>query len=271
MTIEQLRQPILQEYTQFVEEYKQLTHSSVSLLCDVQEYLDYFPGKQLRPMLVLLSAKASGTMHYKHILLAAAVELLHNATLMHDDVVDESNVRRGHQSIRGRWGNQVAVLCGDYYLMSVMSVLRDVAHKTSGEIINDTVSIMCQGELKQLANVGNDNINIETYIDIIGGKTASLMSACCELGACIFEDETPAPFRQAMKDYGYHYGLVYQIRDDLNDLNCQHDIKMPNSVDAQQLINEHTHLAQEALSTLPDTSAKQVLLNLLLPSAPQPR
>lgn len=270
MTIEQLQQPIQAEFKLFTEEYRRRTQCDVPLLSEVEDYLHQFPGKQLRPILVLLSAKACGELVHNHIMLATAIEMLHNATLMHDDVVDESNTRRGHDSIRHRWSNQVAVLCGDYYLSLVMSILHDVKHQSAAEIINRIVSIMCEGELKQLANINNPKLKVDTYIDIIGSKTASLMSACCVLGACSFAEDSQHDYRQAMSEYGYHYGLVYQIRDDLNDIANQHDIGLPNGVNPQQLIDEHVELAIKALQPIPDSPARQLLCDLLLPSAPQP-
>lgn len=277
MTIEQLQQPILTEFEQFREEYRRRTISDVPLLSEVEDYLGKIPGKQLRPILVLLSAKACGEITHNHVMLATAIELLHNASLMHDDVVDESNSRRGCDSIRHRWSNQVAVLCGDYYLSRVMSVLHDVKHRTAAKIINRIVSIMCEGELKQLANIGNKQLKVDTYIDIIGGKTASLMSACCELGSCSFSDEGDtdyfqalSTYSQAMRDFGYHYGIVYQIRDDINDIANCHDIGFPKNADPQQLINNHIEQAMQALNVLPDSHARQLLADLLLPTAPQP-
>lgn len=277
MTIEQLQQPIRAEFEQFKEEYRQRTTSDVPLLSEVEKYLETIHGKQLRPILVLLSAKACGEISHNHVMLATAIELLHNASLMHDDVVDESDCRRGFDSIRHRWNNQVAVLCGDYYLSRVMSVLHDVNHRAAAEIINRIVSIMCEGELKQLANLGNKQLKVDTYIDIIGGKTASLMSACCELGACSFTNEgdnkyyqSLSDYSQAMRDFGYHYGIVYQIRDDINDIANCHDIGFPANANPQQLINSHVEQALNALNVLPASPARQLLADLLLPTAPQP-
>ena len=126
MTAEELQEPVRLPFNDFRDEYRRYTHSVAPLLHDVEEYLAQIPGKQLRPLILLLSAKACNTLTHSHILLATAIELLHNATLMHDDVVDESDTRRGHESVRHRWSNQVAVLCGDYYLSQVMSILHEV-------------------------------------------------------------------------------------------------------------------------------------------------
>lgn len=266
----QLIDPVRYHFELFQKEYHRHTRNAVPLLCEVEDYLAGHPGKQLRPLLVLLSAQACGSMANGHIVLATVVELLHNATLMHDDVVDESDNRRGHDSVRHRWGNQVAVLCGDYYLAEAMSALHWVNDKTITDIVNRTVRTMCEGELKQLASA-NKPLDEETYIDIIGCKTASLMSACCALGAChIHEPQPILENMMALKDFGYHYGIVYQIRDDMHDSDARHDATLQSAVDPQRLINHHTQLATDALRPIPDSPAKQALLSLLLSTAPQP-
>ncbi|MBR6991350.1 MAG: polyprenyl synthetase family protein [Bacteroidales bacterium] len=269
MTLTELIQPVQHHFDLFQEEYQCRTHSTVPLLKEVEEYLNQFPGKRLRPLLVLLAAETCGTLDDRHIIAAAIVEMLHNATLMHDDVVDESPRRRGHDSVRHRWSNQVAVLCGDYYLAQTMSALHEINDSNATCIVNKAVRTMCEGELKQLASA-NCPLDTESYIDIIGSKTASLLSACCELGACHIVNHTESPYRQAMRNFGYHYGIVFQIRDDMHDTNCQHDATLQSTIDPQQLIDHHTRLAIEALNPIPDTPARRSLCSLLLPDAPQP-
>ncbi|MBQ6069407.1 MAG: polyprenyl synthetase family protein [Bacteroidales bacterium] len=269
MTLTELIQPVQSHFDLFQEEYQHRTHSTAPLLKDVEEYLSHFLGKRLRPLMVLLSAEACGTMNSNHILVATIVEMLHNATLMHDDVVDESSLRRGHESVRHRWGNQVAVLCGDYYLARTMMALHEMNDSNATSIINNTVRTMCEGELKQLASA-NRPLDEDGYLDIIGSKTASLMSACCELGACNIGSTVASPYREALRNFGYHYGIVFQIRDDMHDTDIRHDATLQGTIDPKLLIDRHTRLAIEALSSLPDTPARQSLCSLLLPDAPQP-
>ena len=175
MTLTELIQPVQSHFELFQEEYQHRTHSTAPLLKDVEEYLSHFLGKRLRPLMVLLSAEACGTMNSNHILVATIVEMLHNATLMHDDVVDESSLRRGHESVRHRWGNQVAVLCGDYYLARTMMTLHEMNDSNATSIINNTVRTMCEGELKQLASA-NRPLDEDGYIDIIGTKGVARMT-----------------------------------------------------------------------------------------------
>lgn len=270
MTIDQLQQPIRETFRLYLQDYRLRTTSDIPLLTDVEQYLSQFPGKQIRPTLLLLSAQACQNNHEKQVILASAVELLHNASLMHDDVVDESDVRRGGDSVRHRWGNQVAVLCGDYYLSLVMNALQETNMEVAARLLKDTVDSMCRGELKQLSLVSKGPTTVENYIDIIGCKTAAMMSTCCELGACTPDNTDLGVYRQALRDYGYHYGLVFQMRDDLNDTNMDHDISLFDNSTVQSLIEEHMSLAREALTLLPDTPARQSLYDFLLPTAPQP-
>ncbi len=263
MTIEQLQLPILEEFRLFRQEYGRRTESEVPLLGEVESYLNTTSGKQLRPLLVLLSAKACGTMAEHHILLAAAVELLHNATLMHDDVVDESDERRGNDSIRHRWGNAAAVLCGDYFLAQVMTVLHDVGGEKPSTIVNETVRRMCAGELKQLSILKSGQVKLEDYLDIIGSKTAQLMSACCELGACRNTENGDETYQQIMQEFGYNYGLAFQICDDMTDQQDCHDIGFPEGVQPQQLLDQYAGRALSLLAQLPESPAREMLGQLV--------
>lgn len=267
MTIRELQLPVLEAFNCFKEEYaRQITsgkqEKNSSFLAEVGQQLSEHPGKMLRPLLLLLSAKACGHLSNQHIKLAIAMEMLHNATLMHDDVVDESDQRRGTDSVRHRWGNQVAVLCGDYYLSQAMSIIQETGNRKASAIVAETVSTMSLGELKQLYLVGKGEITADHYIDVIGSKTASLMSACCELGS-LPETGDNAPYSKPMHDFGYHYGIVFQIRDDMADLQEAHDIKMPSSINPNEPVTHHSQLAANALKPIPDSPAKQSLLCLL--------
>lgn len=267
MPIQELQLPVLDEFNCFKTEYSRCIKGGNEDLCpsiiaEVAEHLSSHPGKMLRPLLLLLSAKACGHLSHMHINLAVAMELLHNATLMHDDVVDESDQRRGTGSIRYRWGNQAAVLCGDYFLSRVMSILQETGNKQASTLVNNTVATMSLGELKQLYYVGRKDISADQYIDVIGSKTASLLSVCCELGS-LPETGGQAPYCNAMRDFGYHYGIVFQIRDDMADMQEAHDIKMPDTVRPEELVARHAQIAFEALQHIPDSPAKQSLLCLL--------
>ena len=271
MTLKELQEPVLLPFTEFRDTYLQYVKGSVPLLNQVETHIAQKPGKQLRPLLLLLSARACNTLTPSHVQLAAAMELLHNATLMHDDVVDESDTRRGQESVRHHWSNQVAVLCGDYYLAQVMLILQKVGNPEVTSRVTQTVATMCQGELKQLGLVSQKNISTDNYLDVIGSKTASLMALCCELGAMhLAQDHRDISMCETMHDFGYNYGMTFQIRDDVLDSLSPHDISFPTDFNPQDMIEEYTERASRALLKLSPSTAKDALSKLLLPSAPHP-
>lgn len=271
MTLKELQEPVLLPFTEFRDTYLQYAKGSVPLLDQVETYIAQKPGKQLRPLLLLLSARACNTLTPSHVQLAAAMELLHNATLMHDDVVDESDTRRGQDSVRHHWSNQVAVLCGDYYLAQVMLILQKVGRPEVTSRVTQTVATMCQGELKQLGLVSQENISTDNYLNVIGSKTASLMALCCELGAMnLADDYSDNSMCGTMHDFGYNYGITFQIRDDVLDSLSPHDISFPTAFNPQDMIEKYTERANRALLNLSPSRAKEALSKLLLPSAPHP-
>jgi octaprenyl-diphosphate synthase len=211
--------PVEREMKEFNAEFRRAMISDVPLVNLVAKYLIRTKGKQLRPMLVLLSAKACGEVNDATYRAATLVELLHTATLIHDDVVDDSELRRGLASIKALWKNKVGVLMGDYLL--AQGLLRTV--KTNEyhflEITSNAVRRMSEGELYQLQKARQLNIDEAAYFRIIADKTASLISTCCELGAAsIYPDKTEGKgkvYRDALRNYGEGVGIAFQIRDDL--------------------------------------------------------
>ncbi len=205
-------QPVECEMKEFNAEFRRSMVSDVPLVNLVAKYLIRTKGKQLRPMLVLLSAKACGKVNDATYRAATLVELLHTATLVHDDVIDDSELRRGFASIKALWKNKVGVLMGDYLL--AQGLLRTV--KTNEyhflEITSNAVRRMSEGELYQLQKARQLNIDEAAYFRIIADKTASLLSSCCELGAASVAGHS---YRDALKNYGESIGIAFQIRDDL--------------------------------------------------------
>lgn len=269
-TLLKLQQPVEEPMRQFRQLYRQRIPADTPLLAEVDQYLLQCPGKQLRPLLLLLSAQVCGGVHREHLLLAVAVEMLHNATLMHDDVVDEADQRRGRPSVRSRWNNQTAVLCGDYYLAQVMSLLQEVNLPQATAWVCNTVSTMCRGELLQLGMVANGATSVEDYLRVIENKTAQLMASCCQLGAIAATPAPPSHYGKALYRFGLHYGMLYQLRDDMGSLATGHDATLPTGTNPQPLMAEHARLAAEALQALPLSPAHTALLTLLSPQAPGP-
>lgn len=213
--------PVEREMKEFNAEFRRAMISEVPLVNLVAKYLIRTKGKQLRPMLVLLSAKACGEVSGATYRAATLVELLHTATLIHDDVIDDSELRRGFASIKALWRNKVGVLMGDYLL--AQGLLRTV--KTNEyhflEITSNAVRRMSEGELYQLQKARQLNIDETAYFRIIADKTASLLSTCCELGAASIyptaneKEGDGKAYREALKNYGEAIGIAFQIRDDL--------------------------------------------------------
>ncbi len=173
-------------------------------------------GKRLRPALLLLSAQAVGKVNDAHRVLAAVVEMVHTATLVHDDVLDEAAIRRHEETVNARWNNQTSILLGDY-LFSHAFYLASTLETTFGcRAIGKATNIVCEGELKQTAASGNFLLARDAYFDIIAAKTAELCACCCQLGAH-YADATPEVI-QRMESYGRHLGIAFQIADDLLDL-----------------------------------------------------
>jgi len=173
-------------------------------------------GKRLRPALVLLTAKACGRLREEHLVLAAAMELIHTATLIHDDVLDEADLRRHLETVNARWDNEASILLGDYLLARAICLASSVDDNRACREIGQASRMMCEGELRQIVGRGNYDLTEEEYLEIITGKTAELCACCCRLGA--HYAGAPEPVCEAMGRYGENLGMAFQIADDLLDL-----------------------------------------------------
>ncbi len=194
------------------EEYlRRMTGGDSSLLRQVEAYTAGRTGKMLRPRMLLAAASAgsqplapNSQLPRRTLLLAVAVEMLHNASLLHDDVIDRDITRRGQPSVNARWNNAVAVLVGDYHLVSIMQLLDEIGERQVSQRFNDTVKSMVEAELLQ-QELDTEHLTLDSYLRIIDGKTANLFALAAELG------------NPALRDYGLHYGRLFQLRDDLAD------------------------------------------------------
>ncbi len=205
--------------------------SEVSLLDTIMTYIVKRKGKQMRPMFVLFTAKLNGGISEATHRGAALVELLHTATLVHDDVVDDSYKRRGFFSINALWKNKIAVLVGDYLLSRglLLAVTNKDFHLL--EIVNDAVQKMSEGELLQIEKARKLNLVEDVYFDIITKKTASLIASCCAIGAASVIDD--AEKIEQMRDFGEKIGIAFQIKDDLFDYGAD-DIGKPTGIDIKE-------------------------------------
>ncbi len=196
-------------------------HSDVVLIRQVSEYIIAGGGKRLRPALVLLSAGAFGYQGKHQHELAAVVEFIHTATLLHDDVVDESNLRRGRQTAHALFGNAASVLVGDFLYSRAFQMMVGVDNMRVMRVLADATNIIAEGEVLQLLNCNDPDTDEQRYLQVIRYKTAKLFEAATRLGA-ILGNASPAD-EAAMANYGMHLGTAFQLIDDVLDYSGQHD------------------------------------------------
>lgn len=222
---------ISEELIQFEAHFREAVKSRVALLDRIMQYIVKRKGKQLRPMFVLLSARLGGEVDDSTYRAASLVELLHTATLVHDDVVDDALERRGFFSINALWKNKIAVLVGDYLLSKgLLLSLNNKDHEVL-RILSEAVRLMSEGELLQIEKARNLNLKESIYYEIINGKTASLLASACAAGASTtFTD--PEKVEQ-MRLFGEKVGMAFQIKDDLFDYGSM-DIGKPTGNDIKE-------------------------------------
>lgn len=225
------KQVIAAELNMFESHFKEAVKSRIALLDRIMQYIVKRKGKQMRPMFVLLSAKLGGTVNESTFRAASLVELVHTATLVHDDVVDDSLERRGFFSVNALWKNKVAILVGDYLLSKgLLLSLTNKDHMVL-EILTEAFKLMSEGELLQFEKSRKLNLNEEIYYDIIKGKTASLLASACAAGAST-TFENPEDVNR-MKLFGEKVGMAFQIKDDLFDYGSQ-DVGKPTGNDIKE-------------------------------------
>ena len=194
----------------------QVADSEINLLTRGAAHISRAGGKRLRPALVLLSSGACGSGGVRTIHLATAVELMHTASLIHDDIMDEAILRRGQPTVNGKWDNLFAVITGDYLYCKVFSFLAKNKEFEIISILAATTARMCEGEIAQIARRNDSDISEGEYLSIIEGKTASLFSACCRIGT--LTDGTAGHLGDALARYGLNFGMGFQIVDDVLDV-----------------------------------------------------
>lgn len=214
-SLSDISKPVKEELENFQSIFKQSMKSKVGLVDLVAHYIIRQKGKKIRPILVLLSAKLSGEISDRTYRGAVLVELLHTATLVHDDVVDNADKRRGFASINAIWKNKVAVLMGDYLLSRGLLISVEGKDFDFLEVMTNTVKRMSEGELLQIQKTRKLDIDEVTYFNIISDKTASLLETCCVIGAMSATDNKELQY--SMKKFGEYIGLAFQIRDDILD------------------------------------------------------
>ena len=232
-TVSQIKQPIEYEMELFEKKFQLSMYSKVSLLNRITHYVVNRKGKQMRPMFVFLIAKMfnNGDVNDRTYRGASVIELIHTATLVHDDVVDESNKRRGFFSINALWKNKIAVLVGDFLLSKGLLLSIDNSDFDLLKIISTAVREMSEGELLQIEKARKLDITESVYFEIIRKKTATLIAACCEMGS----QSVMAPKTEVenMRQFGEYIGMAFQIKDDLFDYGTQ-KIGKPTGIDIKE-------------------------------------
>jgi octaprenyl-diphosphate synthase len=251
------KEVIGKELEEFEKHFKDAVKSRVSLLDRIMQYIVKRKGKQMRPMFVLLSAKLHGDISASSYRAASLVELLHTATLVHDDVVDDALERRGMFSINALWKNKIAVLVGDYLLSKGLLLSLENKDFEILTILSNAVKKMSEGELLQIEKTRNLNFDESVYYEIINGKTASLLASSCGAGAAsVTKDEH---IIQQMRDFGEMVGMAFQIKDDLFDYG---DVAVGkptgNDIKEKKLTLPLIHVLQKV-----DPSLKKELINIV--------
>ncbi|MBI1871720.1 MAG: polyprenyl synthetase family protein [Chlamydiae bacterium] len=217
LEIKKLIEPLVEPLSE-VEQLilREVSSSKFDFINEAAQHITLDQGKRLRPILILASAKAFGTLSHDHILLAVIVELLHTATLLHDDVLDEADTRRHRKSVNAQWGNTTSVLLGDYLFARAFMLLSSLKSNILFELISETTKDICEGELLQIRSAGNPLFQEEEYFEMIRKKTAVLFTSCCQ-GSAIISGAKPI-WIEGMRRYGDFLGQAFQIGDDIMDL-----------------------------------------------------
>ncbi|WP_394750776.1 polyprenyl synthetase family protein [Spongiimicrobium salis] len=246
----QIREPIEEEMELFEKKFYESMSSKVALLNRITYYIVNRKGKQMRPMFVFLTAKmvSGGTINERSYRGASVIELIHTASLVHDDVVDDSNKRRGFFSINALWKNKIAVLVGDYLLSKGMLLSVDHEDFDQLKIISVAIREISEGELLQIEKARRLDITEDVYYEIIRQKTATLIAACCSLGACSVKPDSPEV--ETFRKFGELIGMAFQIKDDLFDYGDA-KIGKPTGIDIKEqkmtlpLIHVLNHCSQK--------------------------
>jgi octaprenyl-diphosphate synthase len=229
--LKQIQAPIESEMVQFELKFRDFMKSKVKLLDHITHYIVKRKGKQMRPMFVFLTAGVCGGINDSTHRGAALIELLHTATLVHDDVVDDANYRRGFFSVNALWKNKIAVLVGDYLLSRGLLLSVDNGDFHLLKIVSHAVREMSEGELLQIAKARKLDITEDVYFTIIRQKTASLIASCCAVGAA--SSQSDAETIEKMREFGEKIGMAFQIKDDLFDFGTD-EIGKPVGIDIKE-------------------------------------
>jgi octaprenyl-diphosphate synthase len=255
LSLDKIKQPIAPVMEKFESHFRDSMRSKVPMLDRITHYIVKRKGKQMRPMFVFFSAGLCGGINDASYRAAALIELLHTATLVHDDVVDDSNERRGFFSINALWKNKIAVLVGDYLLSKGLLLSVENNDHELLKIVSTAVRVMSEGELLQIEKARRLDIKEEIYFDIIRQKTASLIASCCACGASSAGADQNVVSNMHL--FGEYIGIAFQIKDDLFDYGPDGVIGKPTGIDIKE--SKMTLPLIYALSKAPYSEKKKVI------------
>jgi len=232
LSLKEIQAPVAEHLGNFEKKFRASMKSSVPLLDKITHYIIKRKGKQMRPLFVFLSASTTGGIRESTYRAACLIELLHTATLVHDDVVDDSNLRRGYFSINALWKNKIAVLVGDYLLSKGLLFSLENDDYDLLKIVNNAVREMSEGELLQIEKARHLDISEEIYFEIIRKKTASLIASCCACGSA--SSGADPETIEKMRLFGEYTGIAFQIKDDLFDYETDNITGKPAAIDIKE-------------------------------------
>ena len=204
------------------DELRRHFHSDIRTISDVGDHILGGGGKRLRPALLLLVSKMLGYEGHRDVIYGAVIEFIHTATLVHDDIIDEAEIRRGRTSINYRWGNNLTVLVGDYLYTHSMNIALAEGNLDILRLLSNVTIRMIEGEILGLEQNGRTDLTIDDYFEIVGRKTAALFGACCRIPAYLAD--LPEPQAKSLFDYGFNLGVCFQLIDDLLDFTSSTEV-----------------------------------------------
>ena len=215
LALSQIFEPIRADLEQVDREFSRHVQSHVDLIPKIGQYIQTSGGKRMRPAVLLMASRLSGYAGDRAVLYAAVVEFIHTATLVHDDIIDDSDLRRGRLAVHSRWGNDITVLLGDYLYIKSMALA--LTHDTLDlvRVLCEVTLKMIEGELYQLTKNGDADITEDEHFEIIRRKTAYLFGGCAQIGGML--GDVPLEREQALREYGFNLGMAFQLVDDLLD------------------------------------------------------
>lgn len=256
MNITEIAEPVKEYFERFDSAFEAKFHSQVPLVDQVVNYIAAKRGKMLRPLLVFLTAKLHGELVEKTMSAALVVEMFHTATLVHDDVVDQSDLRRGSETVNNIWDNKISILIGDLLFSKTLASIVDLQDTHAVAILSAAAERITEGELLQIAYTANSNVTEKEYFDLISKKTAALFSASCQMGALSIREDDAA--LENMYGFGENYGIAFQIMDDLLDyLGDERKLGKPTGNDLRE--GKITLPLIYALNNAPETARREIL------------